>query len=322
MLRRQPQHAATTHLLLCPGRQRLHKAHKTQFKTKKSPYSTFQQHQASASHCEASSPALQQQYLRHGETEAHPAFMGFDVLGKWVTIGQKGGRSELFWLGRDAAMATLYTRVNKPGCHPPRDPPGLTVPWRALPLPYPAASSPAAWGGEGSWFCCGTSPGSHCNKLSARNRLALLRSRARLRCQACGAPSPPAPAITELGSGKPRKTLRHLPSLRACTTPLPGDQVGARPCRLSSRCGGNAATAGASPREPGITAGSGAPAGSILLCTSSQSKGSRVPWCDLPRHGQVLSCSAPNQSRGRRFSTSPALHKPKAPQELPLEPPP
>lgn len=135
-------------------------------------------------------------------------------------------------------------------------------------------------------------------------------------------PIAPAPAITELGSGKPRKTLRHLPSLRACTTPLPGDQVGARPCRLSSRCGGNAATAGASPREPGITAGSGAPAGSILLCTSSQSKGSRVPWCDLPRHGQVLSCSAPNQSRGRRFSTSPALHKPEAPQELPLEPPP
>lgn len=220
MLRRQPQHAATTHLLLCPGRQCLHKAHKTQFKTKKSPYSTFQQHQASASHCEASSPALQQQYLRHGETEAHPASMGFDVLGKWVTTGQKGGRSELSWLGRDAAMATLYTRVNKPGCHPPRDPPGLTVPWRALPLPYPAASSPAAWGGEGSWFCCGTSPGSHCNKLSARNRLALLRSRARLRCQVRGAPSPrplPSPSSAPGSPGKlcvtsHRSVLAQLPS--------------------------------------------------------------------------------------------------------------
>lgn len=176
--------------------------------------------------------------------------MGFDVLGKWEVR-----RSELSWLGKDAPMAT---RVNKPGCHPPRDPPGLPVRRRALPLPYPAASSPEAWGG--SWFSCATSAGSHCGKLRARTTLALPHGRARLCCQVCGAP----PAITHLSSGKPRKALRHLPSRPACTTPLAGDQVGARPCRLSSQRSG---TGRSLPSEPAITAGPAAPAALIVLGT-------------------------------------------------------
>lgn len=114
----------------------------------------------------------------------------------------------------------------------------------------------------------------------------------------------------------PHGPCHHLPQLReaqensasppicaACLhNSLPGDQVGARPCRVSSRC------TGATPGEPGITAGSGAPAALILLRTESQSKGGLVTC-----HGKVLSCSALNQ-KGRRFSTSQALHKPEAPR--------
>lgn len=121
----------------------------------------------------------------------------------------------------------------------------------------------------------------------------------------------------------------HLPQLREAqensASPPMAPCLHNCPCRGSSRSAPGADSApdetGKPPEPPHERQES--PEGLILLCTSAQSKGSPGPWRDLPRHGKVLSCSAPNQSTGRRFfSTSQALHKPKVPQELPLEPPP
>lgn len=100
--------------------------------------------------------------------------------------------------------------------------------------------------------------GSHCSKPSAG-----------WHCHTAGHGS----AASQVCHMVPHGPCHHLPQLReaqensasppicaACLhNSLPGDQVGARPCRVSSRC------TGATPGEPGITAGSGAPAALILL---------------------------------------------------------
>lgn len=116
------QHAACTHLSLCPGGQHLHKLQKTQ--------STTENHHIllsnSAQHAKPlpatanpapppySSSILGMGKLRH--TLVHGLF--WEVGDKSVTVGG----ASCPWLGRDTAMAVSYTKqawVNKPGPYPP-----------------------------------------------------------------------------------------------------------------------------------------------------------------------------------------------------------
>lgn len=92
--------------------------------------------------------------------------------------------------------------------------------------PFPLLLLPPSGLGRGKGrelFLLCNKRGSHCSKPSARSRLALPHGPARLCCQP-GVPwCPVAAAITYLSSGKPRKTLRHLPSVQpVCTIPSPG----------------------------------------------------------------------------------------------------
>lgn len=122
------------------------------------------------------------------------------------------------------------------------------------------------------------------------------------------APVAPSPPTAILISSKPAKTPLSgaaSPSPRLHNSPPRGScrSVSARPCRLSTRRGGDAAAAGATPGEQGKTAGSGR----RTLVRPARARGGAEPRC--PR----------NQGKGRRrrrFSAS------RVPQRRSSEPPP
>lgn len=90
----------------------------------------------------------------------------------------------------------------------------------------------------------------------------------------------------------------------------------ARPCRLSSRCGGDATVAGATPTQARKTPlGLGAPAHRVLLYKRARRRSNRAPLGVICHGtGRCRPATSPKQSKGRRFSASQVLHKPQAPQ--------
>lgn len=153
------------------------------------------------------------------------------------------------WLGRNTATAISYTKqawVNKPGPYPPCDPPRPQAPLPGIaPLPPLPLPRHRLGKGEGVGFVLQQALVLIATNSGARNGPALTRlapPAAPVHAAAPPAASPPvcamppSPQLLPPPTAAPRSPQkrrswppRHLPSLPVCTTPLPGDQVGARP---------------------------------------------------------------------------------------------
>lgn len=145
-------------------------------------------------------------------------------------------------------MAVSYTKqawVNKPGPYPPCDPPQPQAPLPGI-APLPPLPLPRQRLGKGVGFVLQQALVLITTKSGARNGPALTWLTPPAAPVHAAAPpaalppgcamSPPLPQLLPSSTSAPRSPQklrswppRHLPSLPVCTTPLPGDQVGARP---------------------------------------------------------------------------------------------
>lgn len=157
-------------------------------------------------------------------------------------------------------MATLYCQVNKPACHPPCHPPSVLA-GIAPSLSCFFSQQLGKVKGKGVGFVVQQARLSLQQTAHAAG-LALPHGRARLCCRACCAPRPrPSPTSAPGSPGKLCVTASHG-SLSAQLIPSAG--IKSQRARADSA---PAAAAGASPGEPGTSAGSGAPAGVTPLST-------------------------------------------------------